>query len=106
MPLGRGPPPEPVADSPDSPPPRDFAFTLADPQGAGTAPHRVLARHGAVPFPMACARGVRYSMIFLLVDSLRLLSYVVLRKFWECVHEALREGAGWNATLSAAIIYS
>ena len=29
MPLGRGPPPEPVADSPDSPPSRDFAFTLA-----------------------------------------------------------------------------
>ena len=28
MPVGSGPPPEPVADSPDSPPIRDFAFTL------------------------------------------------------------------------------
>ena len=30
MPMGRGPPPEPIADSPDSPPSRDFAFTLSD----------------------------------------------------------------------------
>ena len=29
MPMGRGPLPEPVAGNPDSPPPRDFAFTLA-----------------------------------------------------------------------------
>ena len=28
MPVVRGPPPAPVADSPDSPPSRDFAFTL------------------------------------------------------------------------------
>ena len=29
MPIGHGPPAAPVADSLDSPPPRDFAFTLA-----------------------------------------------------------------------------
>ena len=31
VPVGSGPPPEPVADSPDSPPIRDFAFTLGLP---------------------------------------------------------------------------
>ena len=35
MPLGRGPPPAPVAGNPDSPPSRDFAFTLGVVTGAG-----------------------------------------------------------------------